>query len=216
VTSDEFAPCTLEVISCLSPLGGLCYAAFNESVGCNSAGSCLLQHAQLMISESILVEPLVFGPTCFISIWNPVLSGHARTGRFDRVILSAHDMLRGMPSYHTVRVRCGVGPNCRLAVGRCLCFLRDDQGKVFVCLQWFDDFGQAVPEDPSTRLCLLKLLPITEYDSYDIISVEDIISGALVLPSTNAQNSSDYYLVQTPREQNEHNRRCLTAHLLHL
>jgi hypothetical protein len=175
------------------------------------AGAMVLERARLLVARGDAVEPFALAPQCLLSFFNPV-GGSRGVGQHDRVTLRAMPKFRGNPWYDNVRVKDGSGPDCRLAVGRCVCFLEDAQGTVFVGLRWYQDYEVRIPEDVETRLCRLDYLPRGNLESYDVFPVSTIINGALVLPSCDGAHPQHYYLIQTPREQADHNRRCLVTH----
>jgi hypothetical protein len=171
------------------------------------AGKFVLERARLKVGRGEMVEPLKLSPHCLMSILNPV-GGPFNTGQHQRVTFRASACFRGMPWYDNVRVHDGPSKDARLALGRIVCFIADDTGRTFVALRWYQDWELQEPEDPRTHLCRVTYCKRSEIESYDIFPTRDIVSGALLIPSTAPNDADTFYIAQTPREQAEHKRRC--------
>jgi hypothetical protein len=172
-------------------------------------GAHVLERARGKILTGDLVQPLRIAPQCSMSLWNPV-GGSAGAGMFVPVTFRATETFRGMPWYDNVRVTNGVdGDDVRWMVGQCLCFIEDDNNNMNVAIRWYQDGETRHPEDVDTKLCEMTLMPRSNIASYDIFPVTQIVNGAMLLPSLNPRKRTVHYLVQTPREQKEHNRRSL-------
>ena len=77
---------------------------------------------------------------------------------------------------------------------RCRAFFKDAVDNHYVLVQWYDTIGGA-PINGLTGLASLKLADETKTKSFDIMPVNSIINGALVV------NMGDHaWAMQSPRE----------------
>ena len=73
-------------------------------------------------------------------------------------------------------------------------FFRDADGKHFVAVRWYTESGSE-PLDPVVKLARLKLAPPLLLNSYDILPMQCVANGALVI-----QKGKYHWALQSPRE----------------
>ena len=79
-------------------------------------------------------------------------------------------------------------------LNRCTAFFCDKTGQHFVAVRWYKEVG-AEPLHPVVKLAQLELAPANMIDSYDILPMECVANGALIIKKGNY-----YWALQSPRE----------------
>ena len=65
---------------------------------------------------------------------------------------------------------------------QCVVFLKDNEGKIFVVLHWFDRQEKDNGFDSISNVPSFKLAPNENTKSYSILPISCIVNGALIVP----------------------------------
>ena len=86
----------------------------------------------------------------------------------------------------------------RFYFARCVAFMKDADGDVFVALRWYTEV-QGTVVDPVVRLAPLTLAHEGLPSSYSIMPAHAILNGALIVP-----HKDQFWALQSPREQEQY------------
>ena len=112
-----------------------------------------------------------------------------------QVTLRAVPMLYGKPRYDNVKVVLSDPDGLeRMYFARCVAFISNSKGAHFVLLRWYTSIGRYASE-LIPMLPHLRLAPPFLTQSYDVLPVDCILNGALLVP-----NAKDYWAMMSPRE----------------
>ena len=115
-----------------------------------------------------------------------------------KVTFRAVEKLYGKPRFDNVKVMLDAEDgNKRMYFARCVSFFNNNNGDHFVLLRWYTAVGR-YPLEPIPQLAHLRLSPPFDPKSYDVLPVDCIMNGALVVP-----HGMEFWALMSPREQDE-------------
>lgn len=116
-----------------------------------------------------------------------------------KVTFRAVALMYGQPRFDNVKVALKTDgtEQERLYFGKCVAFFREtDSDKHYVVLRWYKEIGRD-PIHSNILLARLRLEPPDQTKSYDVVPVDSIINGALLVPT----GTTDHWALMSPREQ---------------
>jgi ribosomal protein L35AE/L33A len=149
-------------------------------------------------------EPLMVGTALTLTVENMQEPQYSYK-RLAKIVLRARSKFHGKPAFSNVKLLVEETQGTRLYFGKCMVFFKDNKGRVFVGVRWYENQtvnGRVL--DPTVKLARLKLATINVtlanvLESVSILPADCINNGALLIPCNN-----EYWAMMSSTEQDRY------------